>query len=58
MYTCERCGSDWCEQPIDYGDLFEDMGPKCPLCGWVVDGPNDIWTIEITEFLEDLKEEK
>jgi hypothetical protein len=33
MFTCAKCGTDWCQQPSYPSELWG--GFKCPWCGYV-----------------------
>jgi hypothetical protein len=54
MFTCERCGSDWCQQPPNPSELWS--GHKCPLCGHVnID--KDLEQVLVSSILEEMDNE-
>lgn len=57
MLECKTCGCELCQQPF-IKDPIVGEGPKYPFCGWVVDGDNNIWTIELAKFLKEMREEQ
>jgi len=55
MFTCDKCGTDWSQQP-DPAIVEVWGGHKCPLCGHInVD--KDLEQVLIGSILEEMDDE-